>query len=148
MDYIAIKGVSYTPLKIIEHSLGNILHGLQFDEASFKKFGEAYFSYVNYNSIKAWKKHKEMTLNLIVPHGEVKFVFFDDRDDSGTKGKINEMILGPKANYGRLTIEPGIWFGFMGMVKESNIVLNIANIKHRPDEALKAELDLVKYSWY
>lgn len=147
MDIITIQGVTYTSLKIVDHSLGNILHGLKSDEASFKEFGEAYFSYVNHEAIKAWKKHTEMTLNLIVPHGEVKFVFFDDRKDSDTFGLINEINLGPSSNYGRLTVEPEIWFGFMGLTNSSNIVLNIANIKHRPDEALKAEIDSINFSW-
>ena len=38
-------------------------------------FGEAYFSKIKFNKIKAWKYHSKMTLNLAVPHGKVKFVF-------------------------------------------------------------------------
>ena len=40
-------------------------------------FGEIYFSNINSLCIKAWKKHKIMTLNLIVPIGKVRFVFHD-----------------------------------------------------------------------
>ena len=32
-------------------------------------FGEAYFSKIKFNKIKAWKYHSKMMLNLAVPHG-------------------------------------------------------------------------------
>ena len=71
-----LEGVNITPLKIIENEKGNILRGLRSDEDLYNGFGEAYFSKIKYNTIKGWKLHKEMTMNLIVPIGKVKFVFF------------------------------------------------------------------------
>ena len=48
----------------------------------FNHFKESYFSTVNGDVIKPWKKHNKMTLNLVVPLGEIKFVLFDDRRES------------------------------------------------------------------
>ena len=73
-----INGITISPLKEIEVEGGNVLHALKKSDSSFKDFGEAYFSFVNFGHVKAWKKHSKMTLNLIVPIGEVKFVFIDE----------------------------------------------------------------------
>ena len=48
-------------------------------ETEYEGFGEVYFSELRPKSIKAWKYHYKMTLNLIVPLGEVKFVFFKQK---------------------------------------------------------------------
>ena len=36
---------------------------------------EELFSTIKCNKIKAWKRHLKMTMNLIVPLGNVKFIF-------------------------------------------------------------------------
>ena len=38
---------------------------------------EAYFSIIKPGYIKAWKLHKKMTMNIVVPIGSVQFVFYD-----------------------------------------------------------------------
>ncbi len=135
-----INGITISPLKEIEVEGGNVLHALKKSDSSFKDFGEAYFSFVNFGHVKAWKKHSQMTLNLIVPVGEVKFVFIDEDKNS------SEIIVG-KSNYVRLSVAPGIWFGFMGLSKENNLVLNIGNIIHDPQEVEKADISNFEYNW-
>ena len=46
----------------------------------YKGFGEIYISSVEKGIIKAWKYHKEMTLNLIVISGAIKFVFLMEKN--------------------------------------------------------------------
>ena len=135
-----INGITISPLKEIEVEGGNVLHALKKSDSSFKDFGEAYFSFVNFGYVKAWKKHSKMTLNLIVPVGEVKFVFIDEDKNS------SEIIVG-KSNYVRLSVAHGIWFGFMGLSKENNLVLNIGNIIHDPQEVEKANISNFEYNW-
>ena len=74
-----ISDVVLSNEKIIEIENGNIKHILKNDSHGFVGFGEAYFSEINYGSIKAWKKHQKMTLNLVVPYGKVHFAVFDNR---------------------------------------------------------------------
>jgi dTDP-4-dehydrorhamnose 3,5-epimerase len=121
------------------------MHALKKSEANFEKFGEAYFSFVNFNSIKGWKKHKKMILNLVVPIGKVKFVFFDDRETSSTYHQFFEITLSQQ-NYKRLTVEPGIWMAFEGL-EEQNLVLNIANIEHTPSDTYELNIDKIDYKW-
>ena len=142
----AIAGVVFTPLKVIEVPDGNILHGMKNIDAGFNGFGEAYFSIIKPNTIKGWKRHFEMTLNLIVPTGAIRFVLYDDREGSGSQGSFQEVILSEN-NYGRLTIPPQIWFGFQGVGKDLNLLLNIANIPHDINEQENKELQTIEYDW-
>jgi dTDP-4-dehydrorhamnose 3,5-epimerase len=131
----SIEGVTFTSLKIIEGPLGNVMHGIKQIEPSFAGFGEAYFSTAKKGAIKGWKKHKQMTLNVIVVQGAIRFVVFDDREGSPTKNKYQELVLSPSNNYGRLTVAPGLWMAFEGLDSAVNMLMNFANILHDPNEA-------------
>lgn len=133
MDPKSIEGVTLTPLKIIGSDRGSVLHALKKGDPGYVDFGEAYFSTVNHGLVKGWKNHKRMTLNLAVPVGAIKFVMFDARPASPTRGKIQEVELSLK-NYFRLTIPPGVWMAFQGVGEGTNLLINIADIKHDPAE--------------
>ncbi|MEZ4843451.1 MAG: WxcM-like domain-containing protein [Bacteroidia bacterium] len=141
-----IEGVELTPLKIISNESGSVRHGLKCSESQFHQFGEAYFSTVNEGIIKGWKKHTQMISNLIVISGKIKFVIFDDREDSQTKGMFNEIILS-ESNYNRLTIHPRLWMAFQGLSDEPNMLLNIASIEHNPAECINEPIhsELIDY---
>ena len=79
-----LEGMIKTRLKIFRDELGSVMHGIRHSDVGYEKFGEVYFSTVNKESIKAWKLHKKMTLNLLVPVGEVLFGFYDLRKQSST----------------------------------------------------------------
>jgi dTDP-4-dehydrorhamnose 3,5-epimerase len=140
-----IKDIIKTPLKQIENPKGSIYHALKSNDDTYKGFGEAYFSFINYKEVKGWKKHTKMFLNLIVPVGIVKFVVFDDRENSDSENELEEFIIS-NDNYYRLTIPPDLWVAFQGLDK-SNIILNIANILHNPLETESKELNMIKYNW-
>ena len=144
MDTI-IDGVLLTPLRKIFHPQGDVFHGMKKSDAGYVDFGEAYFSTITQGEIKAWKKHLQMTLNLVVPVGKIRFILFDDRENSPTKGIFNEFILSLE-NYARLTIPPQIWMAFQGL-DEQNLLLNIADLEHSPDEIERKTLSEINYSW-
>ena len=104
----------------------------------FEAFGEIYFSCVFPGAIKAWHIHKRMTLNYAVPLGGIRFVLYDDRPDSPTRGEVQEMVLGPD-NYRLVTVPPMIWNGFKGLGSETSIVANCENNKHEPDEIVRRD---------
>lgn len=133
------KKIHITPLKRISNEKGDILHALKSSETDYRGFGEAYFSSVNKGSIKGWKKHALMQLNLIVPLGTIKFYLFDEESNSP-----QTVILG-KDNYCRLMVKSGLWVAFEG-VDEINILLNIASIEHNPEEAISKPIEyFMKY---
>ena len=143
---VNISGVTFTPLSIIDTDGGDVLHAMKSSDLGYGGFGEAYFSTIDSGAIKGWKCHQEMILNLVVPVGAIRFVIFDDRMDSPSKGKFDEFILSRK-NYVRLTIPPLLWVSFQGVDKGVNILLNIASIEHSPDEVDRRDLDQIKYDW-
>ncbi len=128
-----IEGVKITPLMQILDERGKIMHMMRCDAEGFQGFGEIYFSCVHPGAIKGWHIHKEMVLNYAVPHGNIKFVLYDDRPTSSSRGKLQEIFLGPD-NYCLVTVPPGIWNGFKGIGQEMAIVANCASIPHRADE--------------
>ena len=73
-----MDGIILTPLNQIHHPKGDIYHAMKKSDDGFDGFGEAYFSTVHKNDIKGWKKHRDMTLNLLVPIGEIKFVVYNE----------------------------------------------------------------------
>ncbi|MES2294528.1 MAG: dTDP-4-dehydrorhamnose 3,5-epimerase family protein [Pseudomonadota bacterium] len=128
-----IDGVVVTPLRQIVDERGKVMHMLRRDSAVFQAFGEIYFSTVNPGAIKAWHVHRIMTLNYAVPHGLIKFVLYDGRDNSPTKGKTQELFLGPE-NYNLVTVPPLVWNGFKGLGTSPAVVANCATIPHDPAE--------------
>ena len=128
-------------LNIIPVEGGNVQHFLRSDESSFNGFGEAYFSFIEKGKIKGWKLHTRMTMNLVVPVGEVGFVFYVESNSSFQVLKIGTN------NYKRLTVPPNIWFGFKGLGLYSNLVVNLSNIIHDPSESKKAEISKLNFDW-
>ncbi len=143
-----IDGVVVVPLHQICDERGKVMHMLRCDSPLFEKFGEVYFSVVNPGAIKAWKLHKEMTLNVAVPLGEIKLVLNDDRPNSPTKDEIQELFIG-EDNYCLVKIPPMIWTGFQGLGSMQSIVVNCATLPHDPAEIIRCELGdgRVHYTW-
>jgi len=141
-----INGLILTPMKVIDVVGGSVLRAMSIGNVGYNGFGEAYFSTVEYNTIRGWKRHKEMTLNLVVPIGSIRFVVYDNRKDSSTAGNFEEIILS-KEHYARLTVPPKLWVGFQGEGKGTNLLLNIANIPHNDTEVDHAPLKSFGYDW-
>ena len=121
-----------------DNKAGNIIKFIDIKSKFFDKFGEIYFSEVNYKMIKGWKLHKQMQMNICVPAGEVKFVLFCDE-------KFNEIIMNKKSYI--LTIYPNTWFAFQGMSKNLNLVTNFSNIVHTDEESITKSLSQFNYEW-
>lgn len=133
-----MDGVTLTLLKQIHNPKGDIFHAMKKSDEGFDGFGEAYFSTINQNDIKGWKKHTEMTLNLVVVSGEVEFVICNESDFFTVKLSKN--------NYQRLTVRPNLWMAFKGL-KENSILLNLASIEHDPREVTNLDLQEIEYEW-
>lgn len=143
-----IEGVRITPLKQILDERGKIMHMMRCDEEHFKQFGEMYFSCVHPGAIKGWHIHERMTLNYAVVSGLIKFVLYDNREDSSTQGNVQEIFMGPD-NYCLVTVPPKVWNGFKGYGNEMAIVANCTDIPHDPNEIdrLSPFDDSIPYDW-
>lgn len=143
-----IEGVKIIPLRQIVDERGKIMHMLRCDDQHFQQFGEIYFSCIRPGAIKAWHIHEKMTLNYAVPHGNIKFVLYDERKDSSTYGEIQEIFLGPD-NYCLVSVPPFVWNGFKGIGSEMAIVANCATIPHDPTEIKRRDPfdKSIPYKW-
>ena len=143
-----ISGVIKTPLKQFEDQRGKVMHMLRSNDKHFIKFGEVYFSWISAGAIKAWKLHKELTMNIAVPIGEIKLVLYDDRVDSSTYGKLNEFMMGDN-NYYLLTIPNNIWYGFKSLNDKAAMIVNCATLPHSPSETRTKDINKsnIPYSW-
>ena len=144
---MSIIGVITSPLAIISTKGGDVLHAMKASDQGYSGFGEVYFSKVEPNAIKGWKRHNKMTLNLIVPTGSVRFVLYDDRDSQNNTHQLQEIILSELDGYSRLTIPPMIWVGFQGISDYTSLILNVANIEHNPKEVERKELNEINFNW-
>tara|TARA_B100000242_G_C43031312_1_gene480494 strand:+ start:123 stop:563 length:441 start_codon:yes stop_codon:yes gene_type:complete len=135
-----------TDLKIINAEEGSVFHFIKNSDIGFKNFGEVYFSNVEKDCIKAWKMHKEMTLNLVVPVGRVLFHFIDGRKDSEECNKLHSVVLSQDP-YFRLTVPPKFWFGFKGLANGLNLISNQADLVHDPEEVERKPIDAFDVNW-
>lgn len=140
MGEVSVKQIIVTPLKRIPVVGGDVLHAMKSCDHGFVGFGEAYFSQIEQGAVKAWKRHMSMTLNLVVPVGAVQFVFVDD------EGTAREEVVGSD-RYVRLTVPPGIWFGFKGLAAPYSLLLNVADIPHDPAEIERKDIEVFMFDW-
>ena len=142
MGVVNLDEILVTPQKRIPTEGGEVMRAIRCQDLGFNGFGEAYFSWVEYNAIKAWKCHQRMTLNLIVPLGMVRFVFYSSIHSN--EPRVDDI---GEENYSRLTIPPGIWFGCQGRSLGNSLIMNVANIPHDPEEVLNKPISGFLYDW-
>ncbi len=140
MGEVKLSEIIVTPNARLITPNGDVMHGMKNSDNGFVGFGEAYFSWINANAVKAWKRHTKMTMNIIVPIGKVRIVFYNESEGF----RVEEIGTD---NYVRLTVPPGIWFGFQGMGNSHNLLLNIASILHDPNEVERLEINSINYKW-
>lgn len=144
MGAMKLDDIFLTPMERIVTTGGDVLHAMKKSETGFAGFGEAYFSWVSVGAIKGWKRHKEMTMNIVVPLGKVRFVFAEVDKYGGYKFRVEEI---GEDHYSRITVPPGFWFAFQGQAVPRNLVLNISSILHDPNEVERMPLSDISYLW-
>jgi len=133
--------VLVTNLQQIPRQGGDVWHVIKSSAPGYQGFGETYISWVDPGEIKGWKCHTKMALNLVVPVGEVQFVFMSEDSRSFRSETIGEV------RYVRITVPPNIWFAFQGLSEEPSMVLNHANIEHGEEVVHEKCLSEIEYPW-
>jgi len=140
MGAISVSQIIVSPLLRIPASGGDVMHGLKRTDPGYVDFGESYFSLIEAGAVKAWKRHLRMTLNLVVPVGSVLFAFVDE------DRRTLKQMAGEKS-YVRITVPPGIWFGFKGLAKPYSLLMNVADIPHDPKEIERKKVNSLEFEW-
>jgi len=145
-----IDGVVIKKLNPILDERGYLQECFRSDWEIFQKFGQAYITVAFPNVVKAWHSHKIQTDNMICIQGNGKLVLCDNRKDSATYKKVNEIFFGEK-NPILVSIPPNIWHGFKAMGGEKIMVLNVPTELYNYDEPdeyrLPYDSNEIEYDW-
>lgn len=143
-----IDGVSIVPLRQLADERGKIMHMMKATDPHFIQFGEIYFSCAWPGTIKAWHIHTSMTINNAVISGRAKLVLYDLRENSPTKGELQEIFIG-EDNYSLVQVPPGIANGYKAYGDKLVILANCATEPHDPAEMLRIAPDSpdIPYNW-
>jgi len=143
-----IDGVRIIPLRQIVDERGKIMHMLKATDPHFIRFGEIYFSCAWPGTVKAWHIHKTMTINNAVISGHAKLVMYDIREDSPTRGMLQEVFLG-EHNYCLVQIPPRIANGYKAYGDRLVILANCATEPHDPNEMIRLDpfAGEIPYDW-
>jgi dTDP-4-dehydrorhamnose 3,5-epimerase len=141
---ITVHDIRVFPLKRIPMEWGDVLHGYKRQDCGLAHFEELYFSWAKAGTVRDWKFHKKMTLNLIVPLGTIRFAFVDERAEPVPVPRIEEI---GEERYARLTVPPKIWFSFKAVGPQDGLLANMADILHDSDEVERRPYESMPINW-
>ena len=145
-----IEGVILRELKPIPDERGWLMELMRSDWNVFEKFGQVYLTTVYPSVVKAWHYHKKQTDNVACIKGMIKLVMYDSREDSPTKGEINELFIGEQ-NPALVHIPNNVYHGWKCVSETESVVINCPTELYdykNPDEfRLPYNSDEIPYDW-
>lgn len=145
-----IEGVEIKELKVIKDERGFLMEMLRCDEDIFEKFGQVYLSVCNPEVVKGWHYHKKQSDFFVIVKGNAKVVLYDMREDSATKGEIQEFFLGEK-NPILLKIPPRVVHGMASADNKPIYLINCCTEPYNYDEPDEYRIDFkskkIPYEW-
>jgi len=145
-----IAGVKVKKLKVIPDERGLLMEMMRDDDEFFQKFGQVYLSVVYPGVVKGWHYHRKQTDHFVFVKGMAKVALYDGRDDSPTKGEVNEFFMGENHPI-LLVIPPGVLHGMKGIGVEPAYLVNVPTehyVYDQPDEFRVApHSGEVPYDW-
>jgi dTDP-4-dehydrorhamnose 3,5-epimerase len=146
-----IHGVKVKKLRVIPDERGRLTEILRSDDKDFfVRFGQVYLTSAYPGVVKAWHYHKEQTDTFACILGMMKIVLYDNRDDSPTKGEINEFFAGIY-NPILIQIPPRVLHGFKCVSETEAMVVNIPDRVYNyedPDEfRIPFDSPDIPYNW-
>jgi dTDP-4-dehydrorhamnose 3,5-epimerase len=145
---IKIEGVNLVPLSQFSDERGKIMHMLKSTDPHFKNFAEIHFSVAYPGVVKGWHRRPSTSANVAVVHGKVKWVLYDQREESVTKGNLMEIYLG-EDSYFLLQIPPDITSGYKTIGLEKSIVANCTDEVHVNEKKINIDpfKNNIPYNW-
>jgi dTDP-4-dehydrorhamnose 3,5-epimerase len=149
-DTQRIAGVRTKTLRPIADERGWLMEVLRSDETELlPKFGQVYVSATYPGVVKAWHYHKQQVDNFACVAGMVKLVLVDTRDDSPTKGMVNEFFIGA-LNPLLVQVPNLVYHGWKCISIEPSLVVNVPTEPYdhaSPDEYRLDPHGTLPYDW-
>jgi len=146
-----IHDVQTKQLRVIPDERGRLMEILRCDDAFFEKFGQVYLTTGLPGVVKAWHYHKIQDDYFTCILGMMKLVLYDGREESPTKGEINEFFVG-EHNPLLVKIPRGVYHGFKCISTIEAVIINIPTEPYNymiPDEYRldPHENNVIPYDW-
>jgi dTDP-4-dehydrorhamnose 3,5-epimerase len=84
-------------------------------------------------AVSAWHVHLDTTDRLFATTGQVKVALFDAREESPTRGLVNEFRLGERRP-GLVIVPAGVWHGLRNLRATPATVLNLVDRAYAYDD--------------
>ncbi len=145
-----IEGVWVKELRYIPDERGRLMEILRADDDGFVRFGQVYVSTTYPGVVKAWHLHKVQHDNFCCVRGMVKLVLYDARDDSPTRGTLQEHFIGDHRPL-LVRVPPGVYHGWKCVSETEAIVINVPTepYNHAAPDEYRAAWDSaeIPYNW-
>jgi dTDP-4-dehydrorhamnose 3,5-epimerase len=145
-----IDGVRIKKLRVIPDERGRLMETLRDDDELFIKFGQVYVTTVYPGVVKGWHYHKKQIDTMVCIVGMIKLVLYDNREESPTKGRLNEMFIGIH-NPLLVQIPAGVLHGFKCISESEAMVMNIPTEHYDYDNPDEYRIDTydpsIPYNW-
>jgi dTDP-4-dehydrorhamnose 3,5-epimerase len=146
---VPIHDVKTKKLRLIPDERGFLLEILRADDELFAKFGQVYVSATYPGAVKAWHYHKVQVDHFVCVAGMVKLVLIDTREDSPTRGAVNEFFVGTQ-NPTLVQVPNLVYHGWKCISNEPSLVVNVPTEPYRygdPDEYRLEPHGTLPYDW-
>ena len=145
-----IAGVKVKQLRLVPDERGWLLEILRGDDPElFVGFGQVYVSATYPGVVKAWHYHRRQIDNFACVAGMVKLVLVDTREDSPTRGAINEFFLGTQQPL-IVQVPNLVYHGWKCISVEPSLVVNVPTEPYDyrdPDEHRLEPHGTLPYDW-
>ena len=145
-----IDGIKTKKLRLLPDDRGFLMEILRSDWPEFDRFGQVYVTACYPGIIKAWHYHKIQWDHFVCVSGMAKVVLYDKRENSRTKGQVNEFYIG-ELNPMLIKIPPNIYHGFTTAGDDMALIINVPTELYNyenPDEyRVEYNDSSIPYSW-
>ncbi len=146
-----IHGVKTRLLKVHCDERGRLMEILRADDPEMDiRFGQVYMTTAYPGVTKAWHYHKLQTDHFVCLAGMMKVVLYDSREDSPTKGEINEFFIGVH-NPLLVEIPNLVYHGFKCISDHEALVVNYVtecyNYKEPDEYRVDPHSGEIPYDW-
>ena len=145
-----ISGCAVRPLVVHTDERGRLFEILRRDDPEFQRFGQVYITTAKPGVIKGWHLHRLQTDHFCLIEGRARFVLYDDRADSATKGEIDEIIC-EGAQPQLIVIPQLVYHGFMNIGDGDVVCLNCPtepyNRDHPDEYHTDPRVNDIPYNW-
>lgn len=146
----SIHDVRVKPLRLIPDERGWLLEILRADDPQmFERFGQVYASATYPGVVKAWHCHRRQVDYFTCVAGMVKLVLVDTRDDSPTKGAIDQFFIGVQSP-AVVRVPNLVYHGWKCISLEPSIVINVPTEAYKHDDPDEHRLEphgTLPYDW-